>query len=232
MTHTKSRSERKLAARLLMRDLRAARSRGSWSDGHRIYRGSEIDYLVTRLSHRLVNDTGERRPKIPRYGNVVQTLRTIRRNPGIHGLDDDVANLFSGHARKTYIRALSGTSGSLDHFVLARRYARRLGSAHRSDMPLGSEHEALQKRLSRPCAVELPRDVASHACVRIPAGTRLAGNGDGTWVAPDGTWHEIAQVSLVDVGAQPSRLTRRERRMLPNDVLDTGPEDLESPDGP
>ncbi|MEY8800247.1 hypothetical protein AB9K35_08025 [Leisingera sp. XS_AS12] len=215
MSKLMTRKERKLAARLLMNDLRKARQRGRWSDGNRLFDGEEIEELIGKLSRKLINDTADKRPRIPRFSNALAGLSLVRRNPAIHGLPEKAPALLAERARKTYGCALSGTPGSMDHFVFSRRLARRAGSVERTELLLDQERAAFTRRLSRPGTV-----IIRSACFEftdgepVPAGTRLTGTGHGSWFDAQGREAEISPENLVATQCKPVRMTKGERRRL------------------
>ncbi|MBW3243654.1 hypothetical protein KUV57_13350 [Epibacterium sp. DP7N7-1] len=222
MKQLMTRNERKLAARLQMADLREARKRGIWSDGNLIYRASEIDERIRQLSRRLINDTEPKRPALRRFANVMVSLGMIRRKPEFHGLPKEVPDMLAAHARNTYVGALRQTPNSLDHFILSRRLARKLGSLSARDYPIGEERERLGRAFEKPVAFVLTKDV--EICVsfhgeeesfkEIEAGTRLFGRGNDFWTCPDGSEVEISPDTLVLDGVEPLRLRRSEKRVL------------------
>lgn len=223
MKRLMTRQERKLAARLQMDDLRKARQRGIWSDGNRIYRGAEIDERISALSRRLINDTEPKRDVVHRFSNAMSALAMIRRKPEIHDLPQEMPDMLAARARNTYVGALRETPGSLDHFVLARRLARKVGSLSARDYPIGEERERLERAFDKPVAFVLPRAVETNgisiqgeeeALKKIEAGTRLFGRGGDFWTCPNGSEVEISGYTLVREGVEPLRLRRSEKRIL------------------
>lgn len=206
--------ERKMAKRLHLRDLKAAAKKGVWSDGNRIFRLPEINTIKKALIHRLASDAQEQRPKAPRHGNTVSSLRLIRKSPSIHGLPEgDIASMMRVRAQKTFSGAVRGTPGSMDHFLLARRYARRLGSLGRHDLMLDQEVRAEKEALARQCAVELKEPFQTRDGIDLPSQTRLLGMGNNIWRTKSGQLMHIHADQLQGV-VDMKRPTRSERALL------------------
>ena len=222
MKRLMTRQERKLAARLQMNELRKARKRGIWSDGNRIYRGAEIDERIGELSRRLINDIDEKRSVVRRFSNAMSALSMIRRKPEIHNLPKAMPDMLAARARNTYVGALRHTPGSLDHFILARRLARKVGSLSARDYPFGAERERLEREFEKPTAFLVPETIEIDISYddddtptrKIDAGTRLFGRGDELWTCPDGIEVEIGAHQLLRMGVTPLRLRRSEKRIL------------------
>jgi hypothetical protein len=218
MRRLPSRKERQLAKRLHLSDLITARRRGFWSDGNRIYTRDEIEKRIKKLSDSLINDTGNKRPKPGRSANAYVSLGMIRKNPRIHDLPDAIPEMLSVRAGKLRSDALNGVPGAMEHFLVARRLARKLGSLDRYEALLPEEERALEERFQKPCAVITAKPVSMYmglaGDVRIPAGTRIYGSGSNEWFTPDGLKIRISPGMLVRSGSKPARLRASEKQAL------------------
>ncbi|MFG6080378.1 hypothetical protein ACEUZ9_000928 [Paracoccus litorisediminis] len=209
----RTRDKRKLAARILMSDLRKARKRGFWSDGNRVFRGEEIDEMIVKLGDRMINDTDARRPGIHRFANAMSALALIRRKPAIHSLPEGGPEMLVQRARNTYRGAIAQAPGSQEHFLLARRLARKIGGVGKDEMLLGREREFLERRFEHAHAALLKTgDMAYKDGALIPKGTRLIMVDDCDWRDAKGRRTDISARMLVG-HADPVRIRKIEARM-------------------
>ena len=213
-----TRQQRKLAKRLHMAELIKARRRGVWSDGNRLFYHDEIEKRIKSFSDSLINDTATKRPQLSKSHNAVNSYRMLRRNPSIHGLPDAVPDMMKVRARKVYPGAMSGTSGSMEHFVIARRFARKLGTIGRHEMLLPDEERAMLNRFRKPCAFVNGKEIVigtdSSFKMTIPPGSRFYGSGDGEWYMRDNAKASIDPRNIVKCNPKPMRLRKTEKRML------------------
>lgn len=178
-----SRTERKTAARLM---IKMARTHGVWTDGNRIYRGAELDDLLRKAVNKLVNDVENRRETPHRLANAMSGLRLIRNKPAVHRLPEAVPAMLAARAKSLLGGAISGQPGTLDHFLLARRLARKVGSISRTELLLPLERRALGQAIDRAAVVMTTDRIILDDDEICQAGVRLRRDIDGLLVSPEG----------------------------------------------
>lgn len=187
-----SRTERKTAARLM---IKMARTHGVWTDGNRIYRGAELDDLLRKAVHKLVNDVDERREQPHRYTNAMSILRMVHDNPKTHNVPASAPEMLVARAR-TLIQRVNAP-GTMEHFLLVRRLGRKIGTIGRTEFPLPLEKKALGSAIDRAAEVVTTHRIYLDHNELCEAGVRLTRDSDGKLFSPDGGVLSASGESLI-----------------------------------
>lgn len=148
-----STSERKLAMRMMLREMRRG---DSWSDGKRVYRGAELAKARKALVDRLA---GPRPSAVPasqhRTSNALVMLRTYLRNPGIHGLPADLNGILRSRASALSSWSIAEQPGISSHLAVLRRLGRRLGAIAPAEFAPEREFGYRRERLAKAPALRV-----------------------------------------------------------------------------
>lgn len=191
----RTRDERKMAARLM---ISMARRHGVWTDGQHIYRGDDLKALLKSAVDRLANDVTEKLPPHNKMSNSVQLLGMIAKRPDIHKLPKNIPEMLAFRAARLHQDAIMNVPGAMDHFLLTRRLAKRVGSVLPGQLRLPMEIAKIAGEIDKAKTLLTTEEIMLESGEVCPAGTILKRDPDDALVTPDGDLIWTSGKNLVD----------------------------------
>lgn len=148
---------KKRAKRMALASMHGAKA---WSDGQKVFEGSELREMRRRTVHDLVGMSMAGRDPVAIWkGNSFSMLKLFAKQPSAHGLPEDLKGMLRKKTLELYGSMKKGVPSARNHFLTFRRMARAVHAIERRDLPIDQECAVMKRAIERVGSVRVLSDM-------------------------------------------------------------------------